>query len=167
MTTISIISALILGLFIIMGVCKFGLLKSYSAYAKMWNASVPIHNANLWSIVTIVAALMIIPAMIDLGEDNPFQVLGFATPIYLIIVGLTPEWEDKERQHVVHTVAAIVCACFAIFWMVAVAHSMIPLLVSTFLAITAAGATKRYDAYIFWGEMICFMATYLTLIIGL
>ena len=76
MTEISlfaILSAVILFSFISIGVIKFGLQNSYSGYSIKWGNAVPLNNMNLWSIVTIVAAFLLCPVMLELAAGSLLQ----------------------------------------------------------------------------------------------
>lgn len=164
MTAIVFLSFCILAAFIGLGVCLFGLLRSYSAYAAKWTEELPLHNVHVWSLVTIVAAFLMVPPMIDAGEGNPLQFLGFFAPLYLILVGLTPEWETSKGQHRVHMAGAIVCALCAFAWLVLVRHLWYIVLIFALIFAGIAYLLKRFDAYVFWGEMIMFTSVYAALV---
>lgn len=157
----SVASVILLAGFVILSIYRFGLLGSYSAYAKRWDAAYPIHNANLWSIITIASALLMMPAMIELGESNPLQLFGFFTPIYLIIVGLTPKWESSSKQNLVHTMFAFICAVVAASWIVFVAKIWWSLAIAfaAVLLLSLATRTLRHSL-VFWAEVVMFAATY-------
>lgn len=159
-------SAVILFGFTTISVWRFGWLKSYSSYADKWTAAVPMHNANLWSILTVVAAFLLVPAMLELGEGNPWQCLGFFAPLYLVVVGCTPEYNHKHQQRIVHIFGAIACAVIATAWICLVQHQLWTILVAAFVAwcIGYANATLKSCA-VFWGEMTLFLAAYIAILI--
>lgn len=161
------ISIILLYGFIFLGVRVFGLLNSYSAYASKWTEKVPIDNMHLWSIVTIAAAILMIPPMIEVGLGSTLQFLGFFVPAYLICVGLTPTWESNRKEHVYHSVFAVLCAIGALCWIVFVANiwyiALPPLITFAVLMMY----TGRYNAYIFWGEMVMFTSAHLALMLSL
>lgn len=150
--------------FIGLGIFQFGLLPSYSAYASKWAERIPLPNRlNLWSIVTIIAAVLLIPAMIEIGEGNYFQFLGFFAPLYLLVVGLTPAYETDARQKRIHICGAIICALFAVIWVAFVAQRWAVFLACSFIMFMAALATQTHKkALLFWGEMALFLSTYVT-----
>ena len=150
--------------FIGLGIFRFGLLPSYSAYASKWTEHVPLPTSlNLWSIVTILAAILLVPAMTSIGEGNYFQFLGFFAPLYLIVVGLTPEYETYRRQKRTHVIGAIICALCAIIWIAFVAQRWAIFLAYSFIMFMTALATQTHKkALIFWGEMAFFFSTYAT-----
>lgn len=150
--------------FIGLGIFQFGLLPSYSAYASKWEEHTPLPNRlNLWSIVTIIAAILLIPAMIEVGEGNYFQFLGFFAPLYLLVVGLTPAYETDARQKRIHICGAIICALFAVIWVAFVAQRWAVFLACSFIMFMAALATQTHKkALLFWGEMALFLSTYVT-----
>lgn len=150
--------------FIGRGIFRFGLLPSYSAYASKWAEHVPLPtNLHLWSIVTIIAAILLTPAMTTIGEGNYFQFLGFFAPLYLIVVGLTPEYETRPRQKRIHNWGAIVCAILAVIWIAFVAQRWAIFLACSFIMFMIALATQTHKkALIFWGEMVLFLSAYAT-----
>lgn len=164
--TTAISSAILLFGFIVLSVLTFGIQPSYSAFAAKWNEKVPLHNMHLWSICTIISALLLIPIMIEKGSENPLQFFGFIVPIYLIVVGLTPEYEQHKKESIVHTIAACVCAAIAIAWMFMVTHTYVFLPVCAFCAlIVALGTDTLQKSLIFWGEMSVFLATYMSIFV--
>ena len=150
--------------FIGLGIFKFGLLPSYSAYAAKWSERVPLPtNVHLWSIITILAAFLLTPVMVDLGEGNLLQCLGFFAPIYLMVVGLTPTYETNPKAWKIHTWGAAVCAVLALVWIVFVAKCWPAFLACAFLMFFLAILTGTHEkSAIFWGEMALFLGTYVT-----
>lgn len=162
--TTTVMSTIFLFGFIVLSTALFGLQSSYSAYASKWKERVPIHNMNLWSIVTIVSALLLVPTMIERGEQTPLQFLGFIVPIYLIVVGLTPDYEKDKFQGKVHTAAACICAMLAFLWLILIVKSYIFLPVVAFMVVITALSTGTFkSSMIFWGEMIMFFSIYLAI----
>ena len=151
--------------FIMLSARKFGLLGSYSAYSSKWAEAVPIHNTNRWSIVTVIVAMLLMPALIEQGEGNPWQCLGFFAPVYLIVVAMTPRWEIDRKQRRVHMSGAIICAAVSALWIVAVQHQFTTMLLSLMAAWALGILTKTTErAIIFWGEMVLFASVYVVLL---
>lgn len=148
--------------FIGLGIFKFGLLPSYSAYASKWaERSLLPKRLNPWSIVTILAAFLLMPVMIDLGEGGMMQFLGFFAPLYLIIVGLTPGYETNPGARRVHIWGAAICAVCALIWMTAVMHRWAVVLAVAFIMWSISLATQTFkSSTIFWGEAVLFLSTY-------
>lgn len=150
--------------FIGLGIFRFGFLPSYSAYATKWSERCPLPmGMPLWSFVTIIAAIILMPVMIDLGDGSYLQFLGFFAPIYLMIAGLTPDYETNPKSKRIHTWGAIICALFAIVWIAFVAQRWAVFLACSFIMFVAALATQTHEkALLFWGEMALFLSTYVT-----
>ena len=166
MIATTIISLVIFAGFILLGVWKFGLLDSYSAYSSKWNEAVPIKNMNLWSIVTIIVAGLLCPVIIETGIGNPWQFLGFLTPVYLITVACTPNWETNKKEHIIHSTLAILCAIAAILWIVLVRKQFYIALTYTLICIALGLFTKTFKrAYTFWGEIAMFSSVYCSLLV--
>lgn len=151
--------------FMILGLRTFGLLGSYSQYASKWTEAVPLNNIHLWSLVTFIAAFLLMPVMIELGEGNPLQCLGFFAPVYLMIVSLTPEFQVKPVQRKIHTWGASLCAVMAFAWMIFIQHAYVPVSLSFLLALLGGYATKSLvSSKIWWGEIFMFLGVYLTIL---
>ena len=175
-TILSIV--LMLG-FISLGVRKFGLLTSYSAYNVEWDKAVPIHNMHLWSIVTFAIAFLFMPATIELGAHNPLQFLGFFAPLYLFIVAIFPiteekpnmnEYEKKEfkKKRIIHVAGAIGCAIAILLWVILVCKLWWVVLIATAISVCLGLATKSLKkSYVFWGEMILFISGYSAILISM
>lgn len=171
MTEISlfaILSAVILFSFISIGVIKFGLQNSYSAYSIKWGNAVPINNMNLWSIITIVAAFLLCPVMIELATGSLLQFLSFLTPVYLIITALTPDWYVSNEIFRVHAISALLCMCGSLTWMIAIMHAIKVVSVVAIFYMTIALLTGTWKtSYIFWIEMWLFVSVYVTVLLAI
>ena len=109
MMYVAIIAMAILASFIGLSVWQFGLLESYSSYAEKWKDRYPIHNTNIWSVVTAAVAILMAIAFIDKLDGNPLQFLGFLAPVYLGVVACTPEYKKKHKQRVAHYIGVSCC----------------------------------------------------------
>ena len=170
MTTFSYITAIaslvIFAGFVAYSVFSFGWPSSYSSFAKKWIERLPMHNVNLWSIVTAVVAFLLFPAMIERGEGNLLQCLGFFAPLYLLVVAFTPKWETEHKQYVIHCVGTALCAAAALAWLIVIRHLWWVLLIALGVMAAAAFLTKTFKAsWFFWLEMAFFGAAYAATII--
>lgn len=167
-TLFTLISTLALFSFIGAGVVRFGLLPSYSAYSSKWGQAVPMNNMNLWSVVTFVAAFLLCPALLELGAASMWQFLGFLTPVYLITVSLTPEWQTKLDQYKVHMIAAVLCATGGLGWLIFVMHALKVLgCVFAFIMTMALFSGTAKTSAIFWLEMFMFLSVYSTVLLAI
>lgn len=177
MTTFSLITT-ILALVIFVGfvaisVRKFGWLRSYSAYAAKWTEAVPINrHTHLWSIVTVIVALLLACGMLEQGEGHPLQFLGFFAPVYLAIVAFTPEYQDqpgdddKKRQRIIHYIGTILCAAASVAW-VWFAGPQGTIFFSLIAALLLGILTRSINnSLIFWAEMAMFGAVFAARLIG-
>lgn len=182
MTTFSLVTT-ILALVIFVGfvaisVHKFGWLRSYSAYAAKWTEAVPINrHTHLWSIVTVIVALLLAFGMIEQGEGHPWQVLGFFAPLYLMVVSFTPEYQDqpgdddkmrakRKRQRIIHYIGTILCAAVSAVWIYLAGPRGI--IFFSLMAAWVAGIVTRSinSSLIFWAEMAMFGAVFTARLIG-
>lgn len=169
MTTFALISTsigfVLYAAFVALSVAKFRWQRSYSYYAHLWTERYPINReTHLWSIVTVVVALCLAPAMIQLGKDNPWQFLGFFAPVYLMVVAFTPEYLElpdddektkakRKRQRRIHFIGTALCAVVSLVWLFLVANAWWAVGLAYLAAIVAAGSTETHNtSYILWGE---------------
>lgn len=172
MTTVSLITTLaslaLFGGFVGLSVHRFGWRRSYSAYAAKWHEAVPLaSNTHLWSIVTVVVALLLVPALLERGEGDPWQFLGFFAPMYLCFAAFTPDYETDKRQMKIHIIGTSLCALVSVAWICFVAERWwtIPVaLVAAWLAAYATITVKK--SWLFLLEMAMFAAAYTTLFIS-
>lgn len=182
MTTFSLITT-ILALVIFVGfvaisVRKFGWLRSYSAYAAKWTEVAPINrHTHLWSIVTVIVALLLACGMLEQGEGHPLQFLGFFAPVYLAIVAFTPEYQDqpgdddkmrakRKRQRIIHYIGTILCAAASVAWLW-FAGPQGTIFFSLIAAWLLGILTRSINgSLIFWAEMAMFGAVFTARLIG-
>lgn len=177
----TIASIIILTGFLALSIRKFGLQPSYSAYAPHWKKAVPIHNVNLWSLITIVVALLFTPGMIQAGAGSPWQFLGFLSPAYLVLVALTPLKDDEDekddsdqvqkenkRRRITHVVGAILCAIATVAWLILVAHKPWLVPVALYIPFCAGFASRSCkSSATLWSEMALFVGGYIAILMSM
>lgn len=153
--------------FVALGIRKFGLLHSYSAYSPKWDEVLPAQGIHLWSVVTFVVALLLMFPLLEIGDESPWQFLGFFAPLYLVVVAFFPLTEEQDpRRYRIHCTAAVVCAVGALLWLALVLGLWWLPLITAFLAFCTAMHTRTLlTATVFWAEMAAFSAVYAGLII--
>ena len=163
---LTFISCLLLFCFICLGIGKFGLLRSYSAYAPKWDETVPMKNLNLWSIITFLAGFLLMPVLLQYSEGHTLQFLGFFTPIYLMGVAFTPKFESDKNEFKYHATFAILCAICAFLFIIFVLGKYGCVIGSLIIVLIAAISSKTLKTSLtFWSEMVMFLSMYLALII--
>lgn len=161
MEILAIIATVLLFGFIIAGICKFGLLHSYSAYASKWGEVGGIH---IWSLITFASAFFLMPCLIELGALSAFQFLGFLTPLYLIGVSLTPTWETDPEVKKWHVVLAGLCAVSGLLWLLLTVQTWF-LIIPGIIALLGLFTRTWKTDYIFWLEMIMFVSVYVVALV--
>ena len=177
---ITLIASIILMLtFIGISIYKFKLLSSYSVYSPAWDKVVPFKDMHLWSIITFFIALLFMPALIELGNGNILQFLGFFSPIYLMMIALFPledmtdnmhESDKKriERNLKIHIISAILCAVAVLSWVIFVMKMWWMVLIAVVAVLIGGLLTKTLkSSFTFWSEMILFISGYGAALIGL
>lgn len=159
---LTILSTVVLFGFIALSIDNFGILSSYSAYSTKW---LEVFKKNsVWSYATMIAVLLIIPPLIEAGEGNYLQFLGFLSPVYLGIVALTPRWEFYKSEHIVHSLFAGLCAVSSILWAVLVTQTWGYIILWTLTVLLIALSTRTLiKSIVFHLEIIAFATIYTSL----
>lgn len=140
---------------------------SYSALGTFMADYYPGAALNPWSIVTFVAAFLMVPPMVDAGDGSLWQCLGFFAPLYLIVVALTPDWEKDKKQRIIHRVCSGICALLALLWLIIVREDFgltFCLFIASMVAACASRTIER--SAVFWLEVGMFASVYASLMIG-
>lgn len=160
------LSAVLFFGFVILGVLMFGLLSCYSAYGPAWGYSYP-RVPNIWSVVTFVTAVLLVPVLIVAGEGSAWQFTGFLCPAAIAFVALTPDYGTNKLAGKVHTFAAALGAMWSVVFIICVTPALWWLLV---LYIGLAGlATVISGIYYwcFWFEMAAYLAIFTAMFVML
>jgi len=150
------ISALMLFGFVALGVVKFGWLSCYSAYGPKWHEFYP--KLNVWSVVTLLSAWLMIPVLLECSSDNPWQFLGFLAPVFLSLVAASPNYQEGGFANVIHQIGAIGGAGLIlayIFIIPKLAYAVVPFAIAALIL----GIVKK-GTMLFWLEMAVYLSTY-------
>ena len=162
----TILSMLLMMIFNFICIRKYGLLSCYSAYGEKWETYSKEHNisnTNIWSIVTIVSAMLLVPPALVTGEGNNFQFLCFFMPLYLFLVGLTPNYNVVHK--VIHVLGAGLCMLSMLIWLLFIVHQWFILLPVTVLAMIISMGTRTLESsWLYYLEMIFYLTGYITLL---
>lgn len=119
MMTIVLISLVIFTLGLIASMNRFGIVESYSRYGLNTERVKSKMQINTWSATTILSALALVPACIELGAESSWQFLCFLVPLNLVVIGFTPDFEASKKIYVIHHIAGYLaglgCIVLAIF----------------------------------------------------
>lgn len=144
---------------------KYGLLSCYSAYGPEWDAErKKYYDINIWSLITVATAFLIVPPMIERGNGNPWQFLGFIAPVYLFLVGLTPHYLTNKIEGIIHRTGAIVSLVVSLIWFVLVLHIWYIPLIMVGIAAILMFITRTLPAWMWWGEIAFYMSVYFALL---
>ena len=165
----TIISMVLFIGFNIICLSKYGLLSCYSAYGPKWAEWEKEHpymkGLNVWSLVTILTAIFLIPPMIITGIGSSLQFLCFFAPLYLFLVAFTPHYNTDKRQNIIHQIGAWTCVVLIFIWLIAVVHKwivLLPVLILMIIIGLGTGTLKKSITY--YLEMMMFLSTYIVLI---
>lgn len=170
MLVCTIISMVLFIVFNIICICKYGLLSCYSAYGPKWSEFEKQHprtkGLNIWSLVTVLSAFLLIPPLISTGTGSALQFLCFFAPLYLFLVAFTPNYDTKKIQNIVHQIGAWMCVTLILIWMFFIVHKWIVIIPVFILALIIALGTKTLkQSWLYYLEMAMFISTYLILLI--
>lgn len=147
---------------------KYGLLSCYSAYGPEWDAERrKYYDINVWSLITIITAALIVPPMIERGADNPWQFLGFVAPLYLFLVGFTPHYLTSKTEGTIHRVGAIASLVLSLIWFILILHLWYVPFVIFAVAMMLMVLTKTFESWMWWGEISMYASVYIALLLGL
>lgn len=150
-------SAVIFFGFVALGIRKFGLQDCYSAYGPKWGEISPLHGFNLWSFVTILTAVLLIPVIIEAGNIAPtWQFAGFLAPTFIVFVGMTPDYQQNKMSWWIHQIGAWGAVLFVLLFVLFVFPTLFWFVI---VYCIIAGVLTSYFGK--WSWMLWFeMATY-------
>lgn len=166
MMYVAIASMVILAAFIGLSVWQFGILESYSSYARKWKERFPNADPNIWSAVTVIAAILMAIAFIGKLDGNPLQFLGFLAPVYLGVVACTPNYYKSNGQRIAHYLGTF-CSAIAFLSLVIFGFGLwwLPLTWAAaflfFLGLPTKSVTKSWEL---WVECAIFATAFTVLL---
>ena len=156
------ISALMLFGFVALGVVKFGWLSCYSAYGPKWHEFYP--KLNVWSVVTALSALLMVPVLLEQSAGNPWQFLGFLAPVSLTLVAASPNYQEGGFYNAIHQIGAWGGVLFIVLYTIFVNLKMLWVIIPLAAIAAVLGLWWKKGTLMFWGEMAVYLSTYIILI---
>lgn len=163
---LTLISAVLFFGFVAFCWVKFGLQSCYSAYGPLWAKTPPFSwTFNPWSLVTMLVALILIPAIIESAEGSAWQFTAFLCPACIAFVALTPDYVEGGTTLKVHLVCAATAALWGVLYIIFCATS-VWWLIPTYLVL-AGGAILYFGkwSWNYWLEMAAFLMVYTAMIV--
>lgn len=162
------ISMLMLLIFNIISIRRYGLLSCYSAYGEKWEEygkEVGIKNLNLWTTITNVSAVLLVPPMLVASEGTVLQSVCFFAPLYLIMVGATPDYAYFKNHKTIHVCGVLLCVVSLIIWLSFISGKIIILWpVSILLLTVALGTNTLKESWLYYLEMTLYITAYVALL---
>jgi hypothetical protein len=145
------------------------LLSCYSAYGPKWAEWGEKHpqfkGLNIWSLVTIISAVLLIPPMIASAGASPFQFLCFFAPLYLFLVALTPNYQTDKKANLIHQIGAWGCVAMILVWLFVIVKKWVAILPIIVLSLVIGLGTRTFkESWTYYLEMDMFLCTYIILI---
>jgi len=162
----TILSFLMMTVFNFICIKRYGLLSCYSAYGEQWaNEKKSLNAINIWSLVTIVSALLLVPPILVSSDGHPLQFLCFFTPLYLFLVGITPDYNKVKAHNRLHMTGVILCVISVLFWLFFVVHRLVILFPVYILALVIGMGTRTFDkSWLYYLEMVMYLTAYIALL---
>lgn len=158
---LGIISCVLFFGFVIYGVCKFGLKDCYSAYGPAWHEKYP--KFNIWSLVTLITPVIIMPALLESSQDSIWQFTAFLCLAPMCFVALTPDYQQGGMSQRIHMISAIMCAVFSILFTVLVAPHLAWFMLGYIVVATICTFVFGKQNWMFWFEMAAYASLYTVL----
>ena len=167
----TIVSFALMFVFNIISVKKFGLWSCFSAYGEKWddwskkniNAT---GSVNLWSHITIVSAMLLVPPVLVTSNGYNIQFLCFFMPLYLFLVGITPDYNYFRKKKILHVLGVILCVISMLVWHLLIVHNLIIFVPLTLIALIISVITKTLkESWLYYVEMILYSSAYITLML--
>lgn len=118
----------------------------------------------LFPSMIILMCIFLIPCWLEISHGSDFQFVAFLSAASLLFVGLSPSFKDSQMENIVHDVAAILCAAFALLWVILVPKMWYIILIVGIIVSIIALLTKTYKyAYKYWLEIIAFVSTFIAI----
>ena len=155
------ISALLLFGFMGLSIYKFGIQNCYSAYGRLWGALIP--QINIWSMITIVSALLMTPVLLELAAFTPWAFLGFLAPVSLIMVGISPDYKESKFSNVIHQIGAWGSIVFILLYLLLVPKLLWIIIPFLLAAVVLAFVFRPADTITLWAEIAMYLATYIAI----
>lgn len=112
----------------------------------------------LWSYVIFIAAMLLVPPMLELTAGKMLQFVAFLAPVSLFLVAITPRWATSNGQYWVHNIGVISAVLFSGIFTVLFHNLAWFLLAGALLAATFGLIYKRY--WLWFAELAIYAAMY-------
>lgn len=161
---LTIISLLIFVVYLFFAIKRYGIPTSLSeTYYLLGGEPFNRLKASIFTFMMWAIAFTLLPTMLDITPES-LQFLAFLALTGICFVGAAPQFKEKSEGKV-HTISAIIAACFGLLWALAVCKQtgLISFGVSAFAVLVAALMTDTFkSSRTFWLEMIAFGTVYLS-----
>lgn len=168
MYILSIISFLLLAVFLLLAAMRFGIPSMVSdvyyqlqgcAGSKIINNKCKCNYGWVFKLVMFVSAILILVPLLDSGKG--IQFLAFLGCAGLMFVSLAPRYLDNN-EHAIHKAAAITAAIGCVGWCSSVNLAPTLLLAIAVLIIYFPPAKKSKNDGYYWAEVAAFLDVFLT-----
>jgi hypothetical protein len=108
--------------------------------------------------------LFLMPCWLQISECSDFQFTAFLSMASLMFVGACPTCLDSDMENKVHSISAIICAIFALLWIILVTPYWYVILIVFAIIAAISVVTKTWKTcYKYWLEMVAFISTFISI----
>ena len=119
----------------------------------------------LFPIMMVMVGTFLIPSWLEISEGSNFQFMAFFAAGGIMFTGCAPAFKSSDLEDKVHTGSAYFAACFALLWIIFVAHLWYMIVMWAIVVALIAWLTNTIKtSYIYWLETITFMSTFTAII---
>lgn len=118
----------------------------------------------LFPSMIILMIIFLLPCWLQISEGSDFQFSAFLSMAALMFVGVCPTFLDSDLENKVHSISAIICAIFALLWVILVTQFwyIIPIIFVIIAVISVVTKTWK-TCYTYWLEMVAFLSTFIAI----
>lgn len=108
--------------------------------------------------------IFLLPCWLEISKGHNFEFTAFLSVSALMFVGACPAFLDSKMEDNIHSIAAIICAIFALLWIILVTPYWYVILSSFALFTLIAFFTKTWKTcYTYWLEIVAFISTFIAM----
>lgn len=118
----------------------------------------------LFPAMIALMVMFLLPCWLQISEGSDFQFSAFLSMAALMFVGACPTFLDSDMENKVHSISAIICAIFALLWIILVTPFwyIIPIILEIIAVISVVTKTWK-TCYTYWLEMVAFVSTFIAI----
>ena len=153
------------GVYNLIALLLFGVPHSLSMTYYLYKQRKNILKILFPGMITLLVVFLL-PCWLEISKNSEFEFAAFLSMSALMFVGACPAFLDSKMEDDIHSIAAIICAVFALLWVILVTPYWYVIPGSFVLFALLAFVTKTWKTcYTYWLEMVAFISTFIAIIL--